>query len=62
MLGLSQATDEELATTHINNEAALNSRPITQDTEDALTQDYFLCGERLKALSSETDHKCREIS
>jgi hypothetical protein len=35
VLGRSQATDEELATTLVSIEAAMNSRPITQDTEDA---------------------------
>ena len=50
VLGLSQVTDEELATTLVNIEAALNSRPITQDTEDALTPAHFLCGERLTKL------------
>jgi hypothetical protein len=47
VLGRSQATDEELATTLVNIEAALNSRPITLDTEDGLTPAHLLCGERL---------------
>ena len=55
VLGRSQATDEELATTLVNIEAALNSRPITQDTDDALTPAHFLCGERLTALPSGTE-------
>ena len=42
VLEQSQATDEELATTLVNIEAALNSRPITQDTEDAITPAHFL--------------------
>jgi hypothetical protein len=52
VLGRSQATDEELTTTFVNIKAALNSRPITQDTEDALTPTNFLCGKKLKALPS----------
>jgi len=52
VFGLSQATGEELATTLVNIEAALNSRAITQDTEDTLTPAHFLCGERLTALTS----------
>jgi hypothetical protein len=52
VLGRTQATDEELATTLVNIEAALNSRPVTQDTEDALTPAHFLCGERLTAVPS----------
>jgi len=55
MLGQSQATDEELATNLISIEAALNSRPITQDTEDALTPAHFLCGAKLTALPSTTE-------
>jgi len=51
----SQAAGEDLATTLVNIEAALNSRPITQDTPDALTPAHFLCGERLTALPSGTD-------
>jgi hypothetical protein len=43
-----------LATTLVNIEAALNSRPITQNTEDALTTAHFLCGEILTALPSGT--------
>jgi hypothetical protein len=45
VLGRSQATDKELATTLVNIEAALNSRPITQNTDNTLTPAYFLCGE-----------------
>ena len=56
MLGRSQATDEELATTLVNIEAALNSRPITLDTEDALTPAHFLY------YPPEQNHKWREIS
>jgi hypothetical protein len=44
-----------LATTLVNIEAALNSRPITQDTEDALTPAHFLCVERLIAFPSGTE-------
>ena len=57
MLGRSEATDEELATIIVNIEAALNSRPITQDTEDALTPVHFLCGEKLTAIPSGTEPK-----
>jgi len=55
VLGRSQATDEELATTLVSIEAALNSRPITQDTEDALTPAHFLCGAKLTTLPSTTE-------
>ena len=55
VLGRSQATDEELATTLVSIEAALNSRPITQDTEDALTPAHFLCGAKLMMLPSTTE-------
>jgi len=55
VLGRSQTTHEELATTVVNIEAALNSRPITQDTDDALTPAHLLCGERLRALPSGTE-------
>jgi len=55
LLGLLQATDEELVTTLVNIEAALNSRPITQDTEDALTPAHLLCGEGITALPSVTE-------
>jgi len=55
VLGQSQATDEELATTLVSIEAALNSRPITQDTEDALTPAHFLCGAKLTTLPSTTE-------
>jgi len=41
VLGQSQATDEELATTLVSIEAAFNSRSTTQD-EDALTPAQFL--------------------
>ena len=37
----SQAMDEELATTLVNIEAAMNSRPITKDIEDALRTAHF---------------------
>jgi hypothetical protein len=46
---------QNLATTLINIEAALNSRPITQDIEDALTPAHFLCGEIFKTLPSGTE-------
>ena len=57
VLGRSQATDEELATSLVNIEAALNSRPITQNTEDALTPAHFLCSEKLTAVLSGTEPK-----
>ena len=59
-MGQTQATDEELSTTLVNIEAALNSRPITQDTEDALTPAHFLCGERLTALPSGIEPRLEE--
>ena len=52
VLGKTLATDEELSTIHINVEAVLNSRPITQDAEDALTPAHLLCGAKLTALPS----------
>ena len=52
VLGRSQATDEELATTLVNIKAALNSMPITQDAEDALTPAHFLSGAKLTMLPS----------
>jgi len=54
VLGRSQATDEELATTLVSIEAALNSRLITQNIEDALTPAHFLCGAKLTTLPSTT--------
>jgi hypothetical protein len=36
-------------------EAALTSRPITQDVEDALTPAHFLCGAKLTTLPSTTE-------
>jgi hypothetical protein len=55
VLRRSQATDVELATTLVNIEAAVISRPINQNTEDALRPAHFLCGERLTALPSGTE-------
>jgi hypothetical protein len=52
VLGRLQPSDEKLATTLVNIEAALNSRPTIQNTEDGLTPAHFLCGERLTALQS----------
>ena len=54
-LGQSQATDEYLTNTLVSIEAALNSRPVTQDTEDALTPAHFLCGAKLTTLPSTTE-------
>jgi len=47
VLGRSQAMDENLTNTLVKISAALNSRPITQDTQDALTPAHFLCGKEL---------------
>jgi hypothetical protein len=55
VLGRSRATDEELATTLVSIEAALNSRPIRQDVEDVLTPAHFLCGAQLTTLPSTTE-------
>jgi len=55
VLGRSQATDEELPTTLVSIEAAMNSRPITQDAKDALTPAHFLCGANLKTLPYTTE-------
>jgi len=55
VLGQSQATDEELATTLVSIESALNSRHITQDTEDALTPAHFLCDAKLTTLPSTSE-------
>jgi len=53
--GAAQVTDEELATTLVSIEATLNSRPIIQDTEDALTPAHFLCGAKLTTVPSTTE-------
>jgi len=55
VLGRSQATEEELTTTLVSIEAAPNSRPITQDTEEALTPAHFFCGAKLTTLRSKTE-------
>jgi hypothetical protein len=55
VLGRLQGTDEELASTLVSIEAALNSRPIIQDVEDALTRAHFLCGAKLTTLPSTTE-------
>jgi len=55
VLGQSQTTDEVLVTTLVSIEAALNSRPLTQDTEDVLTPAHFLCGAKLTRLPSTTE-------
>jgi hypothetical protein len=52
VLRRSQATVEELANKLFAIEAALNSRPITQDIEDALTPAHFLCGAKLTLPST----------
>ena len=44
-----------MATTLFSIEAALNSRPITQDIEDVLTPEHFLCGAKLTTLPSTTE-------
>ena len=54
-LGRSQATEEEFATTLVSIEAALNSSPITQDTEDTLTPVYFICGAKVTTLPFTTE-------
>jgi len=55
VLARSQATDEELATTLVRIEAALNSKPITQDTDDGLTPAHYPCGAKLPTLPSTTE-------
>ena len=58
----SQATEEELTTTLVSIEAALNSRTITQDTKDALTSAHFLFGANLTTLSSTTEPQREEYT
>jgi hypothetical protein len=60
VLGKTLATDEEMGTILINIEAVVNSRPITQDGEDALTPAHFLCGAKLTALPSPKTPACNE--
>jgi len=54
-VGRSQSTDEVLATILVNIKAALNSRPIIQNTEEALSPAHFLSGEKRKAIISGTE-------
>jgi hypothetical protein len=60
VLGKTLASEEELGTILINIEAVLNSRPITQEAEDALTPAHFLCGAKLTALPSPRQPACNE--
>ncbi|XP_049769730.1 uncharacterized protein LOC126108506 [Schistocerca cancellata] len=51
VLGLAKLTEEQLNTTLISIEAAVNSRPITPgDDCDALTPSHFLTGEKLTTI------------
>jgi hypothetical protein len=50
-LGRLKSSDEELASTLVNIEAALNLRPITPNTEDALTPAHFLCARKLDSVT-----------
>jgi hypothetical protein len=51
VLGKSQLTKEQLNTTLVNTEAAVNSRPITQGEDSAaLTPAHFLIGEGLATI------------
>lgn len=52
VLGRSSLDEEALQTVLVNIEAALNSRPITQHEESALTPAHFLVGDRLTTLPS----------
>ena len=49
-----------MATTLVKIEAALNSRTITQDDENALKPAHNLCGERLTALPNEIETKVKK--
>ena len=48
----SQATEDVLTNTLVSIEAALNSGPITQEPEDALTHSHFRCGAKPTTLLS----------
>ena len=51
VLGQSRLTEEQLNTTLVSIEAAVNSRPITQgDDSTALTTAHFLIGEGLTTI------------
>ena len=50
VLGHSSMDEEGLQTVLVNIEAALNSRPITQNDDEALTPAHFLVGGRLTTL------------
>ena len=50
-----------MATTLVKIQAALNSKPITQDDENALTPAQYLCGERLTTLPSGIEPQVKKI-
>lgn len=59
VLGQSRLTEEQLNTTLISVEAAVNSRPITQDEDsEALTPAHFLIGEGLLTVPTGPEPKC----
>ena len=61
VLGQSRLTEEQLNTTLISIEAAVNSRPITQgEVSTALTPAHFLIGEGLVTIPTETERTVRQ--
>jgi hypothetical protein len=61
VLGQSRLTEEQLNTTLISIEAAVNSRPITQGEDSAaLTPVQFLIGEGLVTIPTGTEPTVRQ--
>ena len=61
VLGQSRLTEEQLNTTLISIEAAVNSRPITQgDDSGALTPAHFLTGEGLATVPTGSEPTARQ--
>ena len=61
VLGKSSLTEEQLNTTLVSIEAAVNSRPITQDGDsDALTPAHFLIGEGLVTIPTGPEPEIRK--
>jgi len=61
VLGQSRLTEEQLNTTLVSIEAAVNSRPITQDEDSAaLTPAHFLTGEGLTTIPTRSEPTARQ--
>ena len=61
VLGQSRLTKEQLNTTLISTEAAVNSRPIMQGKDSAaLTPAHFLIGEGLTTIPTEPELTTRQ--